>query len=192
MRWKRRDSNPRILADHRFSKPTHSATLPLFLKRTNLEGTDGRGGIRTPGPLPDFGFQDRRIRPLCHSSTDGHPLDLWGEILIELGEEIQSVFGEEADVGDAALEEDEPLDADAPRVAGVLFGIDTTAFEHFGMDHASAEDLEPSGFLAEVASGATAGETGDVDLEAGLDEGEVGGAKASLHFGAKEGVEEVF
>lgn len=30
---KRRDSNPRILADHLFSKQTRSATLPLFLKR---------------------------------------------------------------------------------------------------------------------------------------------------------------
>ena len=29
---------------------------------------DGRGGIRTPGPVKDFCFQDRRIRPLCHSS----------------------------------------------------------------------------------------------------------------------------
>ncbi len=30
---------------------------------------DGRGRIRTHGPrLPDFCFQDRRIRPLCHSS----------------------------------------------------------------------------------------------------------------------------
>ena len=29
----------------------------------------GRGGIRTPGPVKVFCFQDRRIRPLCHSST---------------------------------------------------------------------------------------------------------------------------
>ena len=28
----------------------------------------GRGGIRTPGTLRHFCFQDRRIRPLCHSS----------------------------------------------------------------------------------------------------------------------------
>ena len=30
----------------------------------------GRGGIRTPGTLRYFCFQDRRIRPLCHSSTN--------------------------------------------------------------------------------------------------------------------------
>ena len=28
----------------------------------------GGGGIRTHGQLPDFGFQDRRDRPLCHPS----------------------------------------------------------------------------------------------------------------------------
>ncbi|MBN1111742.1 MAG: hypothetical protein JXA53_02375, partial [Bacteroidales bacterium] len=26
-------------------------------------------GIRTPGTLPHNGFQDRRIRPLCHLSN---------------------------------------------------------------------------------------------------------------------------
>ena len=28
----------------------------------------GERGIRTPGPLTVNGFQDRRIRPLCHLS----------------------------------------------------------------------------------------------------------------------------
>ena len=32
-------------------------------------GASGGGGIRTRGPgLPDSGFQDQRIRPLCHPS----------------------------------------------------------------------------------------------------------------------------
>jgi hypothetical protein len=29
------------------------------------------GGIRTPGPVTVSGFQDRRNRPLCHSSGSG-------------------------------------------------------------------------------------------------------------------------
>ena len=29
----------------------------------------GEGGIRTPGGLTLNGFQDRRIRPLCHLSV---------------------------------------------------------------------------------------------------------------------------
>ena len=30
----------------------------------------GERGIRTPGPVKVNGFQDRRIRPLCHLSSD--------------------------------------------------------------------------------------------------------------------------
>lgn len=33
-----------------------------------LKNTSGKGGIRTPGPVKISGFQDRRIRPLCHLS----------------------------------------------------------------------------------------------------------------------------
>jgi hypothetical protein len=36
---------------------------------TVFDTVTGRGGgIRTPGALQLNGFQDRRIRPLCHSS----------------------------------------------------------------------------------------------------------------------------
>lgn len=31
--------------------------------------SSGEGGIRTPGPVTVNGFQDRRIRPLCHLSA---------------------------------------------------------------------------------------------------------------------------
>ncbi len=34
-----------------------------------LVGVSGERGIRTPGPLTVNGFQDRRIRPLCHLSA---------------------------------------------------------------------------------------------------------------------------
>jgi hypothetical protein len=34
-----------------------------------LVGVGGERGIRTPGPLTVNGFQDRRIRPLCHLSA---------------------------------------------------------------------------------------------------------------------------
>ena len=36
----------------------------------NLElNFSGERGIRTPGPVKINGFQDRRIRPLCHLSN---------------------------------------------------------------------------------------------------------------------------
>lgn len=34
-----------------------------------LTGFGGERGIRTPGPVTVNGFQDRRIRPLCHLSA---------------------------------------------------------------------------------------------------------------------------
>ncbi len=34
----------------------------------DCEGVSGERGIRTPGPVTVNGFQDRRIRPLCHLS----------------------------------------------------------------------------------------------------------------------------
>lgn len=43
-----------------------SGTSPDAQK--TLQG--GGGGIRTPGGLPLNGFQDRRIRPLCHPSRE--------------------------------------------------------------------------------------------------------------------------
>jgi hypothetical protein len=34
-----------------------------------FELVGGERGIRTPGPVTVNGFQDRRIRPLCHLSA---------------------------------------------------------------------------------------------------------------------------
>ncbi len=43
--------------------------LSLILKLSlEVETWCGERGIRTPGTLPYNGFQDRRIRPLCHFS----------------------------------------------------------------------------------------------------------------------------
>ena len=42
--------------------------LRLFDKSFEILNTCGETGIRTPGPLTVNGFQDRRIKPLCHLS----------------------------------------------------------------------------------------------------------------------------
>ncbi len=50
-------------------KVCKSTTYTLFEQlRTVLSG---ERGIRTPGPVTVNGFQDRRIRPLCHLSLRG-------------------------------------------------------------------------------------------------------------------------
>ncbi len=43
-----------------------SIKKPAVVNATAGEG--GERGIRTPGPVTVNGFQDRRIRPLCHLS----------------------------------------------------------------------------------------------------------------------------
>ena len=92
-------------------------------------------------------------------------------------------MGEEADVAEAIAEHGEPLEAHAPGVAGVNFGVDTAVFEDFGMDHAGAADFKPAGVLAEAAAGAVAVGALEVDFEAGLDEGKVAGAETGLDCG---------
>lgn len=53
----------------RFCKQNNASLLRIRGKANRLALlNDGRGGIRTPGPLRVFCFQDRRDRPLCHSS----------------------------------------------------------------------------------------------------------------------------
>lgn len=42
--------------------------LRLMNKSFEILNTCGETGIRTPGPLTVNGFQDRRIKPLCHLS----------------------------------------------------------------------------------------------------------------------------
>ncbi len=48
-------------------KPCKRTVYKVFLSVTFLRG--GERGIRTPGTLPYNGFQDHRIRPLCHLSS---------------------------------------------------------------------------------------------------------------------------
>ena len=38
--------------------------------------SSGERGIRTPGPVTVNGFQDRRIRPLCHLSNESAKIRL--------------------------------------------------------------------------------------------------------------------
>ncbi len=44
---------------------------PSSLLRMTMAGGGGERGIRTPGSVKNNGFQDRRIKPLCHLSNEG-------------------------------------------------------------------------------------------------------------------------
>src|SRR5207244_4439703 len=94
----------------------------------------------------------------------------------ELREEAGIVLEHETDVGDVVPEHRDTLDADAEGEAGVALGIDAGVFEDDRVDHPAAEDLDPTGVLAEAAPaaraiGLRAEDAADVDLGARLDEG---------------------
>jgi hypothetical protein len=56
------------------SQPTNQASHERKTKKTHdkawvLISSGGERGIRTPGPVTVNGFQDRRVKPLCHLSA---------------------------------------------------------------------------------------------------------------------------
>ena len=73
----------------------------------------------------------------------------------ELPQEPQVVVVEQPQVGDAVLEEGDPLDAHPEREAldplGVV-AVRSHVAEHVRVDHPGAEDLDPAGALAKAGS----------------------------------------
>src|SRR3954466_7740181 len=87
-----------------------------------------------------------------------------GEAL-ELFEEAEVVFDEEADVVDAVLAHGDAFDAEAEGPAGVNFRIDFAVGEDVGVDHAAAAEFDPALLVFEP----------DVDFSGGFGEGEEAG-----------------
>lgn len=81
--------------------------------------------------------------PLCSIISPFYPLFLYfsGELM----EEADVVLGIEAEVVYAVFELADAFHAHAECEAGVFVGIDTEVVEHFGMHHATTEDLYPAG-----------------------------------------------
>src|SRR3989442_15685605 len=71
---------------------------------------------------------------------------------LELLQEAQVGFVEEADIVDVVLEHRHPLDAESPRVAVPLRGIDPAVAQDFRGHPAATADLEPSLVAAALAA----------------------------------------
>src|SRR4051812_36630082 len=114
----------------------------------------------------------------------------------ELLQHPHVVVEEAPQVGDAVAQHRHPLHPDPEGEALDPFGVVAVALdeaEHVGVDHAGAEDLDPALALAEVAAlaaGQLAGpptlEAGDVNLDAGLGEGEEVRPQPHLAVGAED------
>src|SRR5262245_63173088 len=96
----------------------------------------------------------------------------------ELREEAQVVVEEESDVVDLVLEDGDALDAHPEGPARHLLGIVADVAQDVRVNHARAEDLDPSPVLAEATAAAAALEAQDVRLRGRLREREERRAEA--------------
>eukprot|EP01022_Parablepharisma_sp_SALTPOND_P031134 TRINITY_DN785_c0_g5_i1.p2 TRINITY_DN785_c0_g5~~TRINITY_DN785_c0_g5_i1.p2 ORF type:complete len:1059 (-),score=367.39 TRINITY_DN785_c0_g5_i1:4151-7327(-) len=105
--------------------------------------------------------------------------------LIELLQEAQVAFVEQAQVVDPITQHGQALKAGAERKTDVLLGIQTHVAHHARMHLAGTGDFQPAPLERTAAEG-------DVDLGRGLGEGEIGGTEAHLQVvSLEEGLDEV-
>ena len=109
----------------------------------------------------------------------------------ELLQEADIVFEVESDVVGAIFEHGHAFDAEAEGETAVFGTVDTAVFQHVGIHHAAAENLDPSGVLAKVAACAAADVAGNVHFCGRLREREVRGAQTDAHLIAEHTLREV-
>src|SRR5512135_3799532 len=105
---------------------------------------------------------------------------------LELTEESQVVFEEEAYVLDAILEDRNPVDAHPPGKTGVAAVVDPGHPQHLRVNHPCPEDFDPACLLADATALAEAENAADVDFRARLHERKVPGAEPHLSIGMED------
>ena len=78
------------------------------------------------------------------------------------------------------------LDAHTEGKTTYFLGVVAHGLEHVRMHHARAQDLEPTGVLADPTAAAAAKHARDVDLGARLDEREEARPQANLRLAAEQ------
>src|SRR5437016_12497708 len=117
----------------------------------------------------------------------------------ELPQEADVVLEKDLDIVDAVLEHGETIDADAEGKATDFFRVVVDEAVDGGIDHAGAEEFNPSctfalgtGSATSGRAGSTAEGAGDFELDAWLRERKIAGAEARLDAGAEELFYEIF
>ncbi len=151
--------------------PVTLAELPL--DRFDLADHDALdvGGDRNKTPDLDTGVDEQLPRSLrCDLEIDELADPAIGNLHAKLTQEAQVVLEEQPQILDAVLQHRDPLDAHAERPARHFLGVVADVAQHVRVDHARAEDLQPSRLLAQAAAVADAHEAEDVDLRRRLRE----------------------
>ena len=110
---------------------------------------------------------------------------------LELLQETDIVLEVEADVIGAVLEHGHTLNAEAESETAVFGAVDAAVFQHVGIHHAAAENLDPAGVLAEIAACAAADVAGDVHFCGWFREREVRGTQTNADLIAEHTLREV-
>ena len=103
----------------------------------------------------------------------------------KFAQEADVVLREHAEVADAIFQVGDALHTHAKGIAAVGLAVDAALFEDVGIHHAAAQNLYPSGVLAEATAFATADEAGDVHLCRWFCEREVAGTQTNLRVGSE-------
>src|SRR4030095_14740835 len=105
----------------------------------------------------------------------------------ELLEEAHVLLVEQSAVLDAVLQHGDALDPHAECEAGHALGVIAHRLEDRWMHHATPENLDPAGLLADRAAGAATLVATDVDLGAGLGIWKEAGSQPDLHVAEERG-----
>lgn len=104
---------------------------------------------------------------------------------LELPEETNVVLRIETEVVHLIFDLCDTFYTHAERETGIDLGVDAEIAEEVGVYHAAAEDLDPTGVLAQTTAGTTTYRTGDIHLGTWFGEREVRGTEAHLGIGAE-------
>ena len=103
----------------------------------------------------------------------------------ELPEEAGVVLGEEAEVADTVLEVGDTLNTHTESIACIYIRVNATSLQVMWVDHATTENLHPSGVLTETAALTATDVTADIHLCTWLSKWEVAWAKTNLRICTK-------
>ena len=103
------------------------------------------------------------------------PLAFSIQLGIELAEEAHVVFEIEPQVAHAVFEHGDTFDAHAEGEARIFLRIDAVGLQYVGVDHAAAQNLQPTRALADRTALAAAEVARDVDLGRGSVKGKYDG-----------------
>src|SRR5262249_33521332 len=155
-------STSRIVSDP--ASPVDSTGNPACSSRRRMPSAPPTFPIATVSTNSESQSRENFMASSLRRAPLRRPRELPQEALVPLEEQAQ--------VGEAVVQERDAVDAEAEGEARELLGIERDALEHPRMHHPRAHDLDPTRALALRAARALAEDAAHRDVDPGLDERE--------------------